>query len=320
MAWVEITADEYARHFANPVACYLRADFNLLNASKVDAVRFFAYAPESGEVALGLAVGEKGNVWSSPYSAPFGGFAYTQCQTVALLNAAGAELKSFAVSQGKVLKLTLPPLFYDRLFYPKFVAALLQNGFTQSYANLNYAFDYTDATPYEKRFHYMGARNYKQIAHVGCSFTREESEEQQRLVYGFIQQHYKAKGYTLWMSFEDLKKTAAIVPIDFCLLRMDGKPVASTIVYRVSDKVAQMIYWGADQDALKLRPLNAIAREMFLHYRNLGFDFLDLGPAASDGIASEGLCTFKESVGCFADLKYAFVFDGSAGTQAEGRV
>ena len=55
-------------------------------------------------------------------------------------------------------------------------------------------------------------------------------------------------------------------------------------------------------------------------YRDQGFDFLDLGPAASDGIASEGLCTFKESVGCFADLKYAFVFDGSAGTQAEGRV
>ena len=314
MAWVEITEEEYARAFANPHACYLRADFNMLNATKVDAVRFFAYAPEGKTpcYSLGLAVGEKGNVWSSPYSAPFGGFASTQCQTVAILNTAVAELKSFVVAQGKLLKLTLPPLFYDRLFYPKVVAALLQNGFRQDYVNLNYAFDYVDATPYEKRLHHMGARNYKQLAHVGCTFTREDSEERQRLVYGFIQEHYKAKGYKLWMSFEDLQKTSVLVPIDFCMLRMDGKPVASTIVYRVSEKLAQMIYWGADQDSLKLRPLNAIACQMFLYYRDLGFDFLDLGPAASDGIASEGLCTFKESVGCFADLKYAFELDGCA--------
>ena len=43
MAWIEIDACKYAEHFANPLACYLRSDFNLLNASKVDAVRFFAF-------------------------------------------------------------------------------------------------------------------------------------------------------------------------------------------------------------------------------------------------------------------------------------
>jgi len=308
MAWLEITADEYARHFANPVACYMKADFNMLNAEKVDVVRFFAF--EDNGMRIGLAVGEKGDEWRSPYSAPFCGFVCSQIQTIACLNFAMRELKDLLLLQKKSFKVTLPPIFYDRMFYSKVVSALLQNGFRQSYANLNYAFDFTDSTPYEKRLHYMGARNYKQFAHSECAFTQETAVEQQRRVYGFIQDHYKAKGYTLWMKFEDLKKTAEIVPIDFCLLRVDGFPVAATIIYRVSDKVAQMIYWGADQGALKLRPLNAIAREMFLHYRDQGFDFLDLGPAASDGIASEGLCTFKESVGCFADLKYTFEFDG----------
>lgn len=309
MAWVEITADDYARHFANPVACYLKADFNMLNAEKVEKVRFFAF--EDNGLRVGLAVGEKGDEWRSPYSAPFGGFVCPQIQTIACLNTAVRELKDFVRSQKKSLKITLPPIFYDRMFYSKVVSALLQNGFCQSYANLNYAFDLVDATPYEKRLHYMGARNYKQIAGCECSFTQETSEEQRRVVYGFIQKHYEAKGYSLWMRFEDLLKTAEIVPIDFCLLRMDGVPISSTIVYRVSDKIAQMIYWGADQSALDKRPLNVIAHEMFRYYQGLGFEYLDLGPAASDGIASEGLCTFKESVGCFADLKYAFEFDGT---------
>ena len=309
MAWLEITADEYARHFANPVACYMKADFNMLNAEKVDVVRFFAF--EDNGMRIGLAVGEKGDEWRSPYSAPFCGFVCPQMQTIACLNSAMRELKGLLLSQKKSLKVTLPPIFYDRMFYSKVVSALLQNGFRQSYANLNYAFDFTDSTPYEKRLHYMGARNYKQFAHSERAFTQETSEEQRRLVYGFIQKHYEAKGYTLWMKFEDLQKTAEIVPIDFCLLRVDGKPIASTIIYRVSEKIAQMIYWGADQSALDKRPLNVIACEMFRYYREQGFEYLDLGPAASDGIASEGLCTFKESVGCFADLKYAFEFDGT---------
>ncbi|MBR4785235.1 MAG: hypothetical protein IK012_08290 [Fibrobacter sp.] len=309
MAWVEITADEYARHFANPVACYLKADFNMLNAEKVDKVRFFAF--EDKGLRVGLAVGEKCDEWRSPYSAPFGGFVCPQMQTIACLNTAVRELKELALSQKKLLRITLPPFFYDRMFYSKVVSALLQNGFKQSYANLNYAFDLADGTPYEKRLHYMGARNYKQFAGCECSFTQETSEEQRRVVYGFIQKHYEAKGYPLWMRFEDLLKTAEIVPIDFCLLRVDGVAVASTIIYKVSEKIAQMIYWGADQSALDKRPLNVIAREMFRHYQEQGFDYLDLGPAASDGIASEGLCTFKESVGCFADLKYAFEFDGT---------
>ena len=127
MAWLEITADEYARHFANPVACYMKADFNMLNAEKVDVVRFFAF--EDNGMRIGLAVGEKGDEWRSPYSAPFCGFVCPQMQTIACLNSAMRELKGLLLSQKKTLKVTLPPIFYDRMFYSKVVSALLQNGF-----------------------------------------------------------------------------------------------------------------------------------------------------------------------------------------------
>ena len=308
MAWTEVSAEEYARCFANPIACYLRADFNLLNASKVESVRFFAYEKDGNR--LGIIFGEKGKEWRSPFSAPYGGFVFAKSASIAELDGAVAELCALACTQGKKLSITLPPVFYDRTLYAKVSAALLHSGFQLDYANLNYAFDYTSKEPYEKRLRNIGPRNLKQVSKLNYRFALVKTEEECRLAHSLIQMHYKAKGYPLWMSFEALQETAKIIPIDFFLLYLDEQPVASTIIYHVSEKIAQMIYWGASPEFWENRPLNRIAKEMFEYYQKLGFDYLDVGPAASDGIPSEGLCAFKESVGCFADLKFAFVYEG----------
>lgn len=322
MAWVEITADEYARHFANPVACYLRADFNLLNASKVDAIRFFAYAPEGATSGyrLGITVGEKGDEWNSPYSAPFGGFACAKGVTIDEIDEAIVALPALALKARKKLHVTFAPVFYSQTYLTKCVSSMFRAGFALKYADLNYAFDFTDAKPYEKRLWNMAKRNLKQAAARSFEMREETSPEGISVCYEVIRKNREHKGYPLKMSLDAFEKTSSVVPIHYYTLYLEGTPVAAAIVYRVSPEIFQLIYWGDAPGFEEARPMNVLASKIFEHFKTLGADFLDIGPSSEDGVPNVGLCAFKESVGCFADLKYAFVFDGSAGTQAEDRV
>lgn len=322
MAWVELTADEYAKDFASPHACYLRADFNRLNAAKVDAVRFFAYAPEGSTSGyrLGLAVGEKGGEWMSPYSAPFGGFACAKGVAIDEIDEAVKALPAFVAAAHKKLHVTLAPVFYSQTFLTKCVSSMFRAGFALDYADLNYAFDFTDAKPYEKRLWNMAKRNLKQASARPYELREETTPEGIAVCYDVIRQNREHKGYPLKMSLKAFEKTSSIVPIRYYTLYLDGTPVATAIVYHVSSEIFQLIYWGDAPGFEESRPMNVLASKMFEHFKALGADYLDIGPSSEDGVPNVGLCAFKESVGCSGDLKYTFVYDGSAGSQAEGRV
>ncbi|WP_290743840.1 hypothetical protein [Fibrobacter sp. UBA4309] len=309
MAWVEITADEYARHFANPVASYLRTDFNLLNADKVDAVRFLTFDDDG--YRMGIVFGERGDEWLSPFSAPFGGFAYKDDEIpVEQVDNAMAGLVAFARDNGKKLNIVLPPMLYAKSLLSKTVSSMFRSGFALSYTDLDYAFDL--GKPYEslltKR---MARRNLKTALAAGFDFRREDSAEGRAVSYGVIRENRESKNYDLKMSLEALEKTAAVVDMDFFTLYQAGAPIAAAIVYRVSPRIAQVIYWGDVPNDGKAKPMNMVAYKTFEFYREAGFDFLDVGPASVNGVPNVGLCSFKETVGCFVDLKYVFEFDGT---------
>lgn len=337
MAWLEVPAEEYARHFANPVACYLRADFNLLNAAKVDAVRFLAFAAETADVALGsnnagasnstdrsnkaggsnnadfrigIVVGERGDEWFSPYSAPFGGFACAKGVTIDEIDEAVAALPAYVSSARKNLGIVLAPAIYGRTFIAKCISSMFRAGFAMRYADLSYAFDFRDARPYEKRLWNMARRNLKLASRQNFEYRMETSPDGIAACYEVIRKNREFKGYPLKMSLEAFQKTSAVVPIEFSTLYLDGTPVAAAIVYRVAANVAQLIYWGDAPGFEESRPMNMLACKVYEHYSGLGLDVLDIGPSSEDGVPNVGLCAFKESVGCVADLKYAFAFDG----------
>ena len=309
MAWIEIDACKYAEHFANPLACYLRSDFNLLNASKVDAVRFFAFDHDG--FRLGFAVGERGSLWLSPYSAPFGGFACAKGVTIDEIDEAVGALPVFISSAQKKLHITFAPVFYSQTYLSKCVSAMLRFGFKLLYADLNYAFDFTDSKPYEKRLWNMAKRNLKQAAKLPYELREETTREGIATCYDVIRQNREYKGYPLKMSLEAFSETSAIVPIQYFVLYLERKPVAAAIVYRVSPQICQLIYWGDAPGFESSRPMNMLALKMFELYKAMGVDYLDIGPSSEDGIPNAGLCAFKESVGCTGDLKYTFEFDGT---------
>ena len=317
MAWVEITADEYARHFANPVATYLKADFNLLNAARASAVRFLAFDDDG--YRMGIVFGERGDEWLSPFSAPFGGFAYKDDEIlVEQVDAAMTGLVAFAREKGKKLSIVFPPMLYAKSLLSKTVSSMFRSGFALSYTDLDYAFDL--GKPYEtlltKR---MARRNLKTALAAGFEFRREDSAEGRAVSYGVIRENRESKNYDLKMSLEALEKTSAVVDMDFFTLYQAGAPIAAAIVYRVSPKIAQVIYWGDVPNDGKSKPMNMVAYKTFEFYREAGFDFLDVGPSSVNGVPNEGLCSFKETIGCFVNLKYVFEFDGTRAGAGECR-
>ncbi len=308
MAWLEVPAEEYARHFANPVACYLRADFNLLNAAKVDAVRFFVFDREG--VRLGISVGERGDEWLSPYSSPFGGFACKDEIAMDDLDLAMTELTKFARENSRKLHIVLAPVFYDKSFLSKCVSSMFRAGFALAYTDLNFAFDLKVATYESLLTKRMARRNLKTALSLPYEFRKEESAEGKATAYEVIRQNRESKNYDLKMSLEALQKTSSLVSIDYFSLYLSGAPIAAAVVYRVSPTIAQVIYWGDVPNDGKSRAMNMVAFKTFEYYKACGFDFLDIGPSSIEGMPNVGLCSFKETVGCFTDLKYVFDFDG----------
>ena len=313
MAWIELDSDVYAKVFSNPHACYLRTDFNLLNAAKVDAVRFFAFKSDTKDSGykIGFSVGEKGEDWSSPYSAPFGGFICAKGVMTDEIDEAIGALPAFVSAARKKLHVTLPPAFYSQTFLTKCISSMFRAGFSVRYVDINYAFDYTDATPYEKRVWKRARQNLKQASELPYELREETTPEGIDVCYDVIRQNRKFRGHPLRMSLDALKATSAIVPVHYYTLYLDGSPVAASIVYNVAPKISQVIYWGNVPGSEESRPMNLIAFKMFEMYKNLGMDYLDIGISTEYGVPNVGLCAFKECVGCSAELKYSFDFDGT---------
>ncbi len=312
MAWIELDSNDYAKNFANPHACYLRTDFNLLNAAKVEAVRFFAYASESGaDYKIGFAVGEKGEDWDSPYSAPFGGFACAKGVTTDEIDDAVGALPAFVSAVRKKLHVTFSPAFYSQTFLTKCISSMFRAGFSVRYVDINYAFDFTDNTPYEKRIWKRARQNLKQAFALPYDLREERTPEGIAACYEVIRQNREFRGYPLKMSLEALKLTSTIVPVHFYTLNLEGKPVAAAVVYRVAPKISQVIYWGNVPGSEESRPMNLLAFKMFEMFKVLGMDYLDIGISTEYGVPNVGLCAFKECVGCSAELKYSFDFDGT---------
>lgn len=336
MAWVEVSEHDYRQHFPNPGAVYLRTDFNVLNASKVEAVRFLAFAADSAcdstvatatttaaDFCLGIIVGERVSgaqkEWLSPFSAPFGGFACKVDVSIDEIDRAVCELKDFAREHNAKLHIAFAPVFYDQTYLSKCVSAMFRAGYKLAYADMNFAFnlryDYEDLL--KKR---MARRNLKTALSLPYEFRKEETLEGKAIAYDVIRQNRESKNYDLKMTFDALQQTSNLVDIDFFTLYLAGsadssdsadavgiqKPIASAVVYRVNEKIAQVIYWGDIPNDGKNRPMNMIACKTFEFYKQAGFEFLDVGPSSIDGVPNTGLCAFKETVGCFADLKYVF--------------
>lgn len=308
MEIIELSSEEYAHAFSRPYHPYNGASFNRLNASKVDEVCYLAF--KFKKLRMGIVAGIANRQLLSPFSAPFGGFQYAQEDIkIAYIEAGIRQLNEWAADKGlQSIKIVLPPPnIYHESFIAKQFNSLLRTGYQLLYADINYQFPLTRANgDYLECFLDNARYQYKKSLTYELEFAPLSPQELPK-AYEIIAAHRAHKGFPLRMTLEQVLKTATIIPIDAFTVNKNGTAIAAAIVYRTSDKVAQVIYWGDLPGHSECRPMYFLSYNVFRYYGGQHFHMVDLGPSSEYGIPNYGLCEFKENIGCTISNKFTLL-------------
>lgn len=288
---VSVSPDEYSTLFPNPSTVFASAQFNGINAEKVEALRFIVGFDSSNHPEMGIAIGLRDGIWRAPFSAPMAPLTWQKNISLESVQAFFNLLKEQLAPIP--IRITLPPYFIDLSMLAK-ISGIIMNLASEITADFNYHYDLAFFPDFEKLLNRAARNKYHQALKANFSFEETDLSR----AYSVIATNRSAKGYYLAMSLNDLATTANCVKIDSFVLKLDNNDVAAAIVYHITPDVAHVVYWGDTPGFEQKRPMNLLPYHLFKHYHQLGFKFVNIGTSSTDGIPNHGLCNFKESLGC----------------------
>lgn len=311
MEVTNLTAELYSRVFDTKAQhVYASVAFNQLNAAKIARVEYLAMAPTpDAEPVAGLIAGidNESNLLRAPFSAPFNSLTFNGANIdIQLMTEAFAALSAHASHEGlHGVELFLPPSVYNPTGYACNTMALQAAGYRLQYADINYHFEVRDIPTtggYTALLPRRAARYLRGTHRDGMKFVVQAAPER---AYAVIEANRRAKGYPLRMSLDQVLDTIKLVEADFFVLTdATGHDLAAAMVYHVCGGIVQVIYWGdIPTGGGGTHCMLRLAEEVFCHYAERGTRIVDVGPSSEHGIASPGLCRFKEMIGCRATLK-----------------
>lgn len=307
-----VTLKEYNVYFTTPVCVYNSVGFCELNRWKCASVFYLLFQSPGGKVRFGMVVGDDGNMLRSPFSAPFGGLEVKGSQRLCNYLEAYEAIKRFANEIKRGLLVTLPPEFYyAHSHVVKQNMAMRECGFELVDTDIDHYFPAVFSGDMIRNRMWPEARNklnYALRQNFCVEMANSLCDDALPLIhrmYKVIKENRESKLYTLRMTLDDVTKTVQVVSADFFVVTLDGEDVAAAMVYHVTDRVVQVIYWGDRPAYSRYRPMNLLAAKITEHYSECG-KIVDVGPSSSQGVPSIGLCDFKESIGCVATLKHTF--------------
>lgn len=298
-AFSKITTDKLKNIFN-------KSAFTELNVDKTaEIIYLIIYKKGSARFALTAGKGYD-NVLRCPFSAPFG---YPEeiksLQSIGDYYHATAALNKYLEHLGiDIAEITLPPLFYDNDVISAWINAFTQNNWQIVYFEINYAFHIPEIIEnYEAKIAHNARKNLRIAEHSGLQVTLCKSEDEKCEAYHIIKRNRESKGYPLRMSEEQVMRTIKVVNSSMYIVSLGSEKIASALIYEVTDKILQVVYWGDIPGYSDKKPINFLAYELLKIYSNKGYEYLDIGPATEQGIADFGLCDFKDSIGCKRSLK-----------------
>lgn len=286
---------------------YNGAQFAELNRTKCEKIHYLIFQ-KNGKARMSIVLGETNNIFSSPFSAPFGGFDfYGKEPSVKTLNEAVGMLCNFLRKiQFHSFHITFPPLFYQQSFLSKCVNVFYSNGFDISKIDINhaYALENFSKNSFLNKLQPAARNKFRKSEKENFIFSANNNSLLSK-VYEIIKNNRASKNYPLHLSLNDIHRTSKIIETDsFSLSLPSQEIVASAFVYRIHKNIAQVIYWGNDEKFNSRHPMNYLAYKIFEFYAEKKFQTVDIGPSSSDSIPNYGLAYFKESIGCDTDLKF----------------
>ena len=308
MVIFETTAEEFDALFCKDNICYNTGAFNELNRDKCDRLYYLLFKDKKAR--LGMIAGLKGKSLLCPFSAPFGGFSTNDKKlSIGHIEDAVEALNVFCKENDiENLSITLPPLFYDESFLTKVQHVLFQKDFSLEHLDLNYVFylkdmmnNYiTEIIPRNGREKLIIALSKKLRFEVG------NGDQDIMEAYRIIRYNREIKDFPLRMSEKDMLQTAKLLQVDSFIVKFEEQPIASAIIYHVTNQIVQVIYWGDIPEYRSKRTMNYLSYKIFEHYYLNGFELIDVGTAMLNDKPNYSLCSFKESIGCNVQPKCTF--------------
>ena len=289
---------------AIPFSLYDSSAFIELNRHKADSVHYLLFCDDKPRFAL--AGGVRDHVLKLPFSASFCAFSRIGNNRIEHYYDAVSSLIVWAQAQKiRQIVFSLPPLFYDVPHISKMQNALWGNGFEISAFDLNFEYFLAAHGPdYPDRIDRCARKNCRRAEKEGLTF---EKTDDFAAVYETIRINRTERGFPLKMSLEDVVATSKVIPTDFFAVKTPGNEIASAaITQRMDSKTVRVVYWGNPGAFEQLRPVNFLAWKLFDYYKKMKFDVVDIGISTVDGVPNNGLCAFKESIGCSCSPKITF--------------
>lgn len=301
----KITFKNFFRNDPNP---FISEKFIELNRKKVD--RVIRLIDDSGDPVIGLVVGVKNGVVMSPFSAPFGGFHFRKDNIyITEIDRFIEQLAEYAAEHGiHRIEISTSPDIYNSSFNAKTINSLIRH---------NYHFTYPDITNWVNlrdlggEYSQKNSREYYRQAnrkHLAFSLTQDSQDKIK--IYELICQNRAKFNRPVYMTFNDVLDVGKIWQVDFFKVEtVDHQIVASAIFYRNHPTICYAVFWGDNSEGRPLRAMDFMLLNLFLHYKEAGFEYMDLGISTESGIPNEGLLRFKESHEAVSSLRYKCVLE-----------
>jgi hypothetical protein len=304
---VEVEPKIYREIFLSDPHPFISEQFIELNKHKTGKV--VRLIEDSEKASLGLVAGVKNGVIYSPFSAPFGGFHYrNEIVYISEIDRFIQQLKEYIASSGlKGIEITLPPDIYSMTFNAKTVNSLLREGFSPRTPDIT---NWVNLLSFKGEFSQKNSREYyRQSVRNGLAFSIAEDLHEKNAIYDLICENRAKFGRPIFMTFDDIMKTADLWPVDFFKVNArDGSLVSSAIFYRSRPDIGYAVFWGDNDNGRPLRAMDHLTFHLWNYYKELGYKYLDMGISTEYGSPNEGLLRYKEAHDSVSSPRFKFTW------------
>ena len=301
----DISPKEYKNYFKDDPNPFVSEGFIELTSHKVD--RIVRLVDLENDVSIGLVAGIKDNTLLAPFSAPFNGFHYKyEAIFYDRIYDFLTKLKQYAAAQNiENLKITLSPNIYNPSINAKLVNAFIRLGYKMNVPDIINCIDLR---------HFNGEwvksevrQNYNKAERNKLDFSLVTDEVSIKRAFDIIDSNRKKQDRKIHMSLDEVLEVNNIIPVDFFLVRnMRQEGIGAAVFYRGHKKIVQGVFVGDILSARKLGTMDFLFSNLFDYYKEMGYEFIDLGKSSSDGEPNVGLIRFKEIHNCISTLGYTF--------------
>ncbi|MFA6701539.1 MAG: hypothetical protein WCR12_01625 [Dysgonamonadaceae bacterium] len=301
-----VSKDLYRSNFRTDTHFFLSEGFIEVVKNKTEEVFRFI---KDDDTSIGIIFGLKEKILFSPFSAPFGGFHYThEYISYNVINDFIADLKEYIIyNQFIGVYITLPPEIYQENMNAKFINSFIKLGFNMQTPDITNWIDLKkfDGTWNNRKVYQNIRKAYSN--QLSCSITTEKELMQD--AFNLISQNRIGQGRKIHMTFEEILELKKLISIDFFIVKnCNGELSGAAVIYHGHDSIVQAIFLADDINRRELRVIDFMYMKIFEYYKQMGFDYIDLGTSTSCGEPNIGLINFKERHNCASSLRYSFIW------------